>query len=184
MTKPFSFGGQEIHHLNNLSHQQNYSILIGDSLFNYSLEQLALLSPLVLEHYMETSEPFRINFPFQSQTAFKQCFSQLDSLFHTQNDILLTYENVKAFSFISELLDNFFLSFLCESVSETKNQTFSFTSQQFLFLPKKTKSVLKDFTFIINNIPFQVNFPLFCCVSKLFCHDGVFENQLSFSVSQ
>jgi hypothetical protein len=108
MTNPFFFSGQEIHRLNLVSSQNTLYVQVGGYVFKYNLEQLALLSPLAVSHFQYTPEPFRFDLDTETANSLVSYFVQLDLLFHTNTELILTHQNVNAFSLIADALDNFF----------------------------------------------------------------------------
>jgi hypothetical protein len=172
--KPFTLSSECFHTLNTFQYQQNLTLSFYDKIFQYSFEQLAFLSPLVLSHYMVSSDPFNIEIKRTKSQEFLNCFVQLDSLLRQSSSLKINSQNVKVFSKIAESLDNSFLMECCESFFGKEDIEFSFSSIHLSRLSFPTKKFLRNFTFNINNMPILINHSLFFCASDLLFHVDLF----------
>jgi hypothetical protein len=170
----FFFGGKDIHRLNLIPGKHEFPIHVGDSVFKYSLEQLAFLSPLALSHFIETSEPFILDFHSDASDSLVSSFTELDSLLHT----------TKSEFFQVDLRCSRQLPFgqdLCPCY-RGKNQTFQFSSKELGRLSRKTRNSFKNFTFLVNSSKLSVNFSLFSCVSDTILQLGKSEETFEVSI--
>jgi hypothetical protein len=89
-------------------------------------------------------------------------------LFHFFTKLLLTPQNVNFFPSIADALDisSWLQKYIL--VSKTQNQTFELSSKHIQKCPNKARESKKNFIKYVNYLSFQINFPLFCCVSDTF----------------
>jgi hypothetical protein len=106
--KMFCIEGELLHQLNQTSERKNYFIKIANKQFKYTKTQVALLSPIVFKYFIHQKDPFRIEIlsDFQLNDMIS-CFGQLDSLFHSANELKISESNVKYFSIIKMRLLSF-----------------------------------------------------------------------------
>jgi hypothetical protein len=180
---PFTLSAESLHTLNTFNCQQNLTLSFGDKIFQYSFEQLAFLSPLVLSHYMFSSDLFNIEIIRTQSQEFLNCFDQLDSLFLQSSSVKINSKNIKFFSKIAESLDNSFLKKCCESFFGKECIEFSFSSIHLSRLSLPTKKFLRNFTLNVNNTSILINHSLFCCVSDLLLNIDPLYQSFSLKVS-
>jgi hypothetical protein len=72
MKKSFSFGGRQIHRLNQASHGRQCTIQIGSTQFRYSKSQLAFISNKAVKHFRHSELPFEIT--LSTQLEDQNCF--------------------------------------------------------------------------------------------------------------
>jgi hypothetical protein len=121
MRKSFSFEGNLIHRLNQVQESHQFVIQIGPSQFTYSKSQLAFLSNKALKYFRHSEFPFKINLPNDcinfNLNDLISCFKSIDSLFHSQTEIVLNENNLHAFEYLSNFLDKRSLTKACKDVS-------------------------------------------------------------------
>jgi hypothetical protein len=71
----------------------------------------------------------------------------------------------------------------CKKVNSIQQQKFKLSSKQLLCFPKSWLNHLADFSLIINNVLFKIDFALFSCVCDKFHQLVHQENRLVFSIS-
>jgi hypothetical protein len=101
MRKSFLFEGNQIHRLNQVQEELKFVIQIGTAQFRYVKSQLVINSNKALKHFRHSELPFKINYP-NDQVNFNlndlvSCFKSIDSLFHSQTEIVLNENNFHAF---------------------------------------------------------------------------------------
>jgi hypothetical protein len=180
----FGIEGEYLHKLNNSSLEKNRIIKIGNKQFKYSKTQIALLSPNSFKFFIHHENPFIIKTSSDlNSNHLISCYEQLDSLFHSTNEITISVEPVELFSFLADFLDNSYLIKKCITVNSNQQQKFKFSSKQLLCYPKSWLNHLADFNLIINNILFKIDFSLFSCVCDKFQQLVHLDNRVEFSIS-
>jgi hypothetical protein len=109
----YFFEKGQIHHLNDTPDPHNYTIIIGEWEFKYTKAQLSLLSLAVLKHFPHNTAPFFLFQHFNSNLIHPfsiddiiSCFEELDSLFCTNTEVIISQDNVSIFKCIADILDN------------------------------------------------------------------------------
>jgi hypothetical protein len=111
----FYIEGKLFHRLNQLNRIKPYCIKVGNTLYHYSEIQLVFLSLRAVEHFETSTEELVIddqylrNHSFEiSLDDFMICFNQVNSLFSSTSEIILTSENVPTFKIFADIIDNSF----------------------------------------------------------------------------
>jgi hypothetical protein len=182
--KIFYIEGELLHQLNRTSESKNCVVKIGSKQFKYSKIQIAFLSPIAFKHFIHQTEPFRIEIPSHLKLNDAiSCFDQLDSLFHSKSELIISPDNEPFFSFLAEYLDNRFLMKKWKRGSPNQDQHFKLSSKQIIYFPKSWLNHLTDFDLTINNQVIALNFSLFSCVCQKFQELHYQENQIGISIS-
>lgn len=135
----------------------------------YSKIQLFFLSFRALEHFENFTDDFVIDDLLEPNGFYEDLvdsFNQLDSLFHSKTQILLTTQNLPVFNILADLLENPSLKSQCKKVLLNQNQIFKLTSKHLRYILQNQKFKLTDFNLIVNDKLFSINFELFCCASN------------------
>jgi hypothetical protein len=175
----FNIEGEAIHRLNQEEEGKQYIIKAENTLYKLSKMQVSLLFPDALNHFTDSSEPYFLDLPSESDSfiqysmkEFAYSFELLFSLFTTQAEITLTEENCQVFKFLSKVLDNPQLLARCQEITSKNSQVFKISSKSISSIPKKAKSFFNDFELKVNRKIYEINFSLFCCVSDKFVQMG------------
>jgi hypothetical protein len=189
MHKSFSFGGNQIHQMNQVQQDHKYVIQIGSAHFQYSKSQLAFLSNKALKHFRQSELPFVIGLPDDSNDQINfgkndliTCFKSIDSLFRSETEIILEENNLCAFEYLSKILDKRSLSKACKISQPNISPIFKLSSKHFQFLYESDIVRLNDFKLIVNGKSFGINFSLFCCVSDKLQTMNRQEQELSLTI--
>lgn len=167
----FHIEGILFHRLNQIKNPKTYCIKFGNKLYYYTKLQLFFLSLNAYEHFETSNDTFVIEEQLQFSSLSQDlvlCFNQLDSLFHSESEILLNSQNVPNFKILEDFLGNPFLKSKCFEVTSDQTQIFKLSSKYFSFLLKKQIDKLTDFHLIVKAQQFPINFEFFCCVSDKF----------------
>jgi hypothetical protein len=144
-------------------------IKIGRHTFKYSKYQLPFLSNKAIQHFHRSELPFEIQYSNESDRfTFEDllsCFKSIDSLLHSATEMEITENNLAAFEYLSNVLDNRYLLILCKKVTSDASQIFKFTSKNLQFISLDRLQKINDFKLIINGQIFEINYSLFCLVS-------------------
>jgi hypothetical protein len=163
----FFIDGELLHKLDQSSEEKNWIIQIGDKQFQYTKIQIALLSPIGFKHFLHHENPFIIDVPsFLNSDDSVSCFDQLNSLFHSAKELIISVENVQYFSFLADCLDNRFLMKKCKKVNSGQSQIFKLSSKHIFCFPKSWLIHLTDFYLTINENVIGINYSLFSCVCE------------------
>jgi hypothetical protein len=94
------------------------------------------------------------------------CLKELDSLFHSANELIISISNVGCFTFLADFLDNRFLMKKCKKIKSTQTQIFKLSSKHLFCFSKSWLNLLFDFDLIINENKIGINYSLFSCISE------------------
>jgi hypothetical protein len=161
----FYIEGELLHKLNQGSQEKKYIVQIGNKKFKYNQIQIALLSPIIFKYFIQHKNPFVITIPSDlNLNGLISSFTQLDSLFHSTNELTISNRNVTLFSYLADFLDHRFLMKKCKKVNPDQAQTFKLSSKHLICFPKSWLARLVDFDLIINQKKIGINFSLFSCI--------------------
>jgi hypothetical protein len=163
---PFVLEGKIFHKLNQISSPKEYIIQVGKIQYSFSQLQIALISLNALFHFDQTNEPFHL-LPSQNiqLSDLNSAFISLISLFKDQTELVINEDNINVMTALAEILDTPLLLLKCYNFTSSSPQSFTFSSNNLLFIPQIKRSLLNDFKFILNNQIFEVNYSLICCCS-------------------
>jgi hypothetical protein len=179
----FQIEGELLHKLDQSNEEKNCTIQIGNKQFHYTKVQIALLSSIAFKYFFNHETPFIIEIPSHfNLNDLISCFEQLDSLFHSKNEIIISISNVQIFSFFADFLDNRLLMKKCIRVTPTQTQIFKISTKQLIYLPRSWLNRLNDFNLIINGNSIKISYSLFSCVCEKFQQLNQQENKLVISV--
>lgn len=185
----FSLQGEVIHRLNFFENERTCTVAVGEQIYNYSVAQLFFLSPAIFEHFLWSTEPFRIldevsakrtlNFNF-----FQLCssFEEINSLFIDKTELNITSSNKEIFQYIGKLLKHNFLSIVCARVFQNRAQSFKFTSEC-LFQVNEHIHQFKRFKLILNSVEYLINYSLLRCVSDRFLDATLEVHEFALTIS-
>jgi hypothetical protein len=150
----FQAEGELFHRLNQLWNSKTYCIKFGQKHYCYTKLQLFFLSLNVCDYFETCVDDFVIEDHLQNNSFVQDlitCFEQLNSLFHSTIEIVLTNQNVSSFQILEDILGNPFLKLKCLEVTSTQNQVFKLTSKYLTFFIRKQIDELIDFSLIVKD---------------------------------
>jgi hypothetical protein len=164
----------QIHKINQLNQQKDYTIQLETTPFHYCKEQLIFLSRKALHHFDSSISPFQIKIDDLKNpkrviiNELKSSFLMLDSLFHLKEEIETNETNVDFFSLLANILGNPYLLSQCEKVFSEHHRSFSFNFKQLQFISQEERESVNNFHIQINDSVFEANRILFSVLSDRF----------------
>jgi hypothetical protein len=86
--------------------------------------------------------------------------------------LIIEKEEIPYFEYLGQILDNQTILEACNKFNSESKHEITFSSSHLKHVHRKQKSLLRDFSLIVNGITFQVNYSLFCSVCDKFYETG------------